>query len=485
MSIPAIGQQAIQFQAGINESDPIVHEVQQALNQLGLASTPNGVFNRDTQQALQRFQSANHIEGNGEINQNTIDALNRQIQQRQTSGSSETSSSGARYSQRESGRLRQESRLEGDVRRNELQTHPGITNGRTAAENRGIMRGVQNGSIHVPQSQSGPLRPPSAQLPNQSYDYRNVSGGGLFERGPNATLENQHADNMRAANRYGGRYESYVNEYVRRVNQAHSFAELQSIGAIRTPEQFNPGTQGTPTTVRQGEEMQSLRNQFNEVNNRTLAAQTRAFDAVANQARRLRGEEAHGPSLRVEVNPGDLIPHTELSGQATFDGDGARFSGTASIQRETRLGRNFRFEGGVNSNGEVTGEASVRAPGVRVRVERNQNLNGEAETIVGARFGTRRMGIGVEAGSDSHLGVQVTHGGITAGTEVNPREGTFNQSVEFPIPGTEEGSLKFTFGFRGLSQEDAERIGRALANSSGFFELPPEAIRAMDRQYHH
>lgn len=480
MSIPAIGQQAIQYQPGINESDPIVHEVQQALNQLGLTATPNGLFNRETQQALQRFQTANHIEGNGEINQNTIDALNRQIQQRQTSGPSETSSSGVRYNQRESGRLRQESRLEGEVRRTELQSHPGLTNGRTVAENHRIMHGVQNGSIHVPQSGFGPSPAPTAQLPNPSYDYRNVSGGRA-----NATLENQHAENLQTANRYQGQYDSYVNEYVQRVNQAQSFAELQRIGPIRPPDQFNPGTRGVAETTQQSRTMQNMRDDFNQINSHTNVAQFRAFDAVANRARQLRGEEAHGPSLRVEVNPGDLIPHTELSGQATFDGDGARFSGTASVQRETQLGRNFRFEGGVNSNGEVTGEASVRAPGVRVRVERNQNLNGEAETTLGVGFGTRRMGIGVEAGSDSHLGVQVTQAGITAGSEVNPREGTFNQSVEFPIPGTEEGSLKFTFGFRGLSQEDAERIGRALANSRGFFELPPEAIRAMDRQYHH
>jgi peptidoglycan hydrolase-like protein with peptidoglycan-binding domain len=482
MSIPPVGQQEIQYQAGINETDPIVHDVQQALNQLGLAGAPNGVFNRETQQAIQRFQTANHISGNGEINQDTIDALNRQVQQRQSGGSPETTSSN-RYSERAGGRLRQERRLEGDVRRNELQSHPGLTNGRTAEDNRRIMRGVQNGSTRVPQSQSGPLHPPAAQLPHQSYDYRNVRGGGLLERGPNATLENQHTENMQAANRYAGRYEGYVNEYIRRVNQAHSFAELQNVGSLRPPEQFNPGTQGSAGTVRQHQEMQGLRNQFNEINNRTASAQSRAWDAVANQARRLRGEEAHGPNLTIEVNPGDLIPHTQLSGQVRIDGDGARISGSA--EREGRIGRNLRFQGGVDSNGEVTGEVSVRAPGVRLRAERSQNLNGEAETTLGARVGTRRMGIGFEAGSDSHVGFEVTHGGITAGTQVNPRAGSFNQSVELPLPGTEEGSIKFTFGFRGLSQEDAERIGRALASSQGFFDLPPEAIRAMDRQHGH
>lgn len=484
MSIPPVGQQAIQYQPGINESDPVVHEVQQALNQLGLGGEPNGLFNRETQQAIQRFQTANHISGNGEINQDTIDALNRQVQQRQSVDiSSERSSSGNQYTERAAGRLRQERRLEGEVRRNELQSHPGLNNGRSAEENRRIMRGVQNGSIQVPQSQYGPLRAPTAQLPHQTYDYGNVRGGGILERGPNAVLENQHADNLRAANRYAGRYEGYVNEYIRRVNQAHSFAELQNIGPIRTPEQFNPGTQGTAGTVRQREEMQSIRNEFNDVNNRAVSAQTRAWDAVANQARRLRGEEAHGPNLTIEVNPGDLIPHTEITGQATFDGDGARFSGNA--QRETRLGRNLRFQSGVSTNGEVTGELSVRAPGVRVSAERSQDANGEVQTTIGGRIGTRRMGIGVEAGSDSHVGFEVTHGGITAGTAVNPREGTFNESVELPLPGSEDGSVRFTFGYRGLSEQDAERIGRALASSQGFFDLPPEVIRAMDRQHGH
>jgi hypothetical protein len=168
----------------------------------------------------------------------------------------------------------------------------------------------------------------------------------------------------------------------------------------------------------------------------------------------------------------------------TVDQDGARDSLELQREGEVRLGRNFRARGQVSSNGELSGEVSVRAPGARVSVERTINLQGQQETNLEVGAGTRNTGVTVNAGSDSHLGINVTQSGITAGAEVNPREGTFQESVSVQIPGTEH-KLELSVGFRGISEEDARRFAEALRGAPGFFDLPQEVIHAMDQRYRH
>jgi hypothetical protein len=82
MSIPSIGSEVIQFypdQTG--QTNPIVRDVQQALNQLAGYSelNENGNFNRETEDAIRDFQARHHISGEGRINEQTIQVLNREV----------------------------------------------------------------------------------------------------------------------------------------------------------------------------------------------------------------------------------------------------------------------------------------------------------------------------------------------------------------------------------------------------------------------
>jgi hypothetical protein len=79
MGIRAIGTQIISPEAASSQNDEIVGGVQHALNQINGYSelSENGIFDQQTENAIREFQNRYGIEGNGEINQQTIDALNR------------------------------------------------------------------------------------------------------------------------------------------------------------------------------------------------------------------------------------------------------------------------------------------------------------------------------------------------------------------------------------------------------------------------
>lgn len=85
MSIPSIGSEVIRLNPnGGTDTDSIVFQVQHALNQILAASAieENGVFNRETENALREFQTAHNIDPpTGTINQHTIDALNHAVEQ--------------------------------------------------------------------------------------------------------------------------------------------------------------------------------------------------------------------------------------------------------------------------------------------------------------------------------------------------------------------------------------------------------------------
>lgn len=86
MSIPAIGSEVIRFNTETDShSDPIVSQVQQALNQIvGESGIPEtGVFNRETESAIREFQTSHNIDVTGTINQQTVDALNHAAQQQE------------------------------------------------------------------------------------------------------------------------------------------------------------------------------------------------------------------------------------------------------------------------------------------------------------------------------------------------------------------------------------------------------------------
>ena len=56
-----------------------VEEVQTALKQLGFDTPTDGFFNQQTQDAVRKFQQRSGIDGKGEINQETVAALNKQL----------------------------------------------------------------------------------------------------------------------------------------------------------------------------------------------------------------------------------------------------------------------------------------------------------------------------------------------------------------------------------------------------------------------
>jgi peptidoglycan hydrolase-like protein with peptidoglycan-binding domain len=77
--IRSIGTQTISAASAASQTDEIVGDVQRTLNLIrGYSALPeNGVFDRQTESAIREFQHDQGIEGNGAINQATIDALNR------------------------------------------------------------------------------------------------------------------------------------------------------------------------------------------------------------------------------------------------------------------------------------------------------------------------------------------------------------------------------------------------------------------------
>lgn len=91
MSIPSIGSEVIQLpQDQTSQTNPIVRDVQEALNQVAGSTElqADGNFNRETEESIRDFQGRHHISGNGTINQATIDALNREVARRQSPTSS-------------------------------------------------------------------------------------------------------------------------------------------------------------------------------------------------------------------------------------------------------------------------------------------------------------------------------------------------------------------------------------------------------------
>ncbi len=387
--------------------------------------------------------------------------------------------------QQERGRRMGESRIEGDSRRAALERElPRFSNYNlpTRSPGRNEVRQILRPQPQVQAAPQQPAAPRAPNLPTREYDYRNVSGGGIFSRGPNDALQSQHASNMRTAERYAGRYERYSEEYIRRVRNAHSFQELQQLGSPQPPGSLHVGERGRPETARQQQEMQHLRGELETVNNRLGSASHRISNEVANRIRQLSGSEAHGPNARMQLTVD--TPAGELNISRSIDQDGPRDSAEFQREGKVRLGRYFRARGEVSSNGEITGQVSVRAPGARVSVERSMNLRGEQETTVEVGAGTRNTGVTVDASSNGNVGVGITQSGITARSEANPRQGTFEQSVSVQIPGTEH-KLELAVGFRGISEEDAQRLAQALRGAPGFFDLPPEVIRAMDQSRPH
>jgi peptidoglycan hydrolase-like protein with peptidoglycan-binding domain len=94
MSIPSIGAEVIRLNSnGETETDSIVSEVQQALNQVAGTSiiAENGIFSRDTENAIREFQTTHNMEPSGTINQLTVDALNHAVEQEQLISNSEPS----------------------------------------------------------------------------------------------------------------------------------------------------------------------------------------------------------------------------------------------------------------------------------------------------------------------------------------------------------------------------------------------------------
>lgn len=94
MSIPSIGTEVLRLiPNGATQTDSIVSQVQQALNQVAGASiiAENGIFNRDTENAIREFQTEHNIDPTGTINQQTVDALNHAVEQTELITSNEPS----------------------------------------------------------------------------------------------------------------------------------------------------------------------------------------------------------------------------------------------------------------------------------------------------------------------------------------------------------------------------------------------------------
>lgn len=79
MGVHPIGNRSISLPDSSSRSDQTVAEVQHTLNAINRTNElpENGIFDRNTENAIRRFQSSSGIEQTGTINPQTIDALNR------------------------------------------------------------------------------------------------------------------------------------------------------------------------------------------------------------------------------------------------------------------------------------------------------------------------------------------------------------------------------------------------------------------------
>lgn len=124
MSIPSVGGRSISYDPhSFRESNQTVAGVQHALNRINQNTNlpENGVFDRDTENAVREFQNTHHLPETGVIDGETIDALNTQFDQ--TAHEEAIDAGTPRLSDEERGRRIQEMRIQEPVIRQDLETN--------------------------------------------------------------------------------------------------------------------------------------------------------------------------------------------------------------------------------------------------------------------------------------------------------------------------------------------------------------------------
>ena len=129
MSIQAIGGRSILFEpSSYGESNPTVAGVQHALNQIHQTPSDlqeNGVFDRETENAVRDFQDTHGLPGTGVIDQETIAALNDTVDQQYRvtthEGTTAAGSATPQLSETDRNRRVQELRIQEPAVRQELE----------------------------------------------------------------------------------------------------------------------------------------------------------------------------------------------------------------------------------------------------------------------------------------------------------------------------------------------------------------------------